>query len=62
MFEYFIRHTRTDRYHLMCSIIAHKKKTSYEDEESSIRDIPIPNNATTEALEALGDNLNFIDF
>ena len=32
MFEGFIRHARTDRYHLMCSIIAHnKRQPSYED-------------------------------
>ena len=32
MFEYFIRHARTDRYHLMCSIIAHdKKQPLYKD-------------------------------
>ena len=35
-------------------------KNSYEDEESSIVDRPIPKNATTEALEALGATLNFI--
>ena len=30
LFEYFIRHARTDRYHLVCSIIAHdNKKPSY---------------------------------
>ena len=33
LFEYFIRHARTDRYHLMYSIIVHdKKQPSYEDE------------------------------
>ena len=37
------------------------KKTSYGDEEISIEDNPIPKNSTTEALEALGDTLNFID-
>ena len=36
-------------------------KTSYEDEEISIGDRPIPKNATTESLEALGATLNFID-
>ena len=41
MFEDFIKHAITDRYHLMCSIIAHYKQQSlYEDEESSIRYIP----------------------
>ena len=46
----------------MCFIVAHdNKKTSYGDEEISIEDNPIPKNSTTEALEALGDTLNFID-
>ena len=34
---------------------------SCEDEEISIGDRPIPKNATTEALEALGATLNFIN-
>ena len=45
--EDFIRHARTYRYHLMYSIIAHDKKTSYENERISIGDRPIPKNATT---------------
>ena len=62
MFEDFITHARTDRYNLMCYIVSHdKKQPSYEDEDSSILDRPIPKNATTEALEALGATLNFID-
>ena len=63
LFEDFIRHARTDIYHLMCSIIVHdKKQPSYEDEEISIGDMPIPKNSTTEALEALvaHDKKNFI--
>ena len=63
LFEDFIRHARTDRYHLMCSIIAHdKKQPSYEDEESIIEDRWIHNNTTTEALESPDANLNFIGF
>ena len=55
LFEHFIRHARTDRYHIMCSIVAHDwKQLSYEDEESSIGYMPIPKNATTESFEALG--------
>ena len=62
MFEDFIRYARTDRYHIMCSIISHdKKQPSYEDEESSTGNNPIPNNATPEALQALGATFNFID-
>ena len=62
LFEYFIRHSRTDIYHIMCSIIAHdKQQPSYEYEEISIRDRPITKNKTTEALVALGATLNVID-
>ena len=39
MFEYFITHARTDRYNLMCSLVAHDKiQPAYEDNESSIGD------------------------
>ena len=39
MFEYFITHARTDRYTLMCSLVAHDKiQPAYEDNESSIGD------------------------
>ena len=63
LFEDFIRHVITDRYHLLCSVIAHyKKQPSYEEEEISIGDRSIPNNATTETLEALGAAFNFINF
>ena len=61
LFEDFIRRAGTYRYHIMCSITAHdKQQPSYEDEEISIGDIPIPINATTSALEALGSTLTFI--
>ena len=61
LFEYFITHARTDRYNLMCSLVAHdKKQPAQEDEEISIGDRLIPKNATTEALESLGATLNFI--
>ena len=62
MFEYFITHAISDRYDFMCSLVAHDKiKTAYEYDESSIGDRSIPKNATTEALEALGATINFID-
>ena len=62
MFEYFITNARTDRYTLMCSLVAHDKiQTAYEDDEISIGDRSIPKNATTKALKALGANLNFHD-
>ena len=59
MFEYFITHARTDRYNLMCSLVAHNKiQPAYKDDESSIGDRLIPKNATTESLEPLGDTHN----
>ena len=62
LFEDFITHARTDRNNLMCSLVAHdKRQPVYEDDESSIGDRLIPTHVTTEALEALGDTLNFID-
>ena len=62
LFEYFITHARTDRYNLMCSLVTHdKKQPAYEDEERSIGDRLVTKNATTEALEALGATLSFID-
>ena len=46
----------------MCYLAAHDKKLpAYEDDEISWGDSIIPKNATTQALEALGDTLNFID-
>ena len=48
MFKDFMRHARTDRYNLMCSLVAHDKiKPSYEDDVSSIEERSIPKNATT---------------
>ena len=46
----------------MCSLVANDKTLpSYEDDQIIIVDRPIPKHATTEALEALGDTINFID-
>ena len=54
MFEDFITHTGTDRYNILCYLVAHnKKQPAYEDEESTIGDRLIPKNVTTESLEAL---------
>ena len=63
LFEDFIRHARTDMYHLMCSIISHdKKQPSYEYVESINRDGQIPKNETAESLKELGTTLNSINF
>ena len=46
----------------MCYLVAHDRlKLDYEDDESSIGDRAIPNDATIKTLEALGANFNFID-
>ena len=43
LFEDFITHARTNRYNLMCSLVAHDKKLpAYEDDKSSIGDRVIP--------------------
>ena len=55
-------HAGTDRYNILCSIVAHgEKKPAYEDYENIIGDRLIPNHVKTEALESLGATLNFID-
>ena len=62
MFEDFITHARTNRYNIMCYLVGHNKKLpAYEDDENSIGDRIIPKHVTTEALEELGDTMNFID-
>ena len=58
MFGNFIIHARTDRYNIMCSLVAHdKKRPTYEDYESSLGDRRIPKNPTTESLESLVDTI-----
>ena len=48
LFEYFITHARTDRYILLCYLVANeKKKTTNEDEERIIGDRLIPKHVTT---------------
>ena len=48
MFEYFIIHSITDRYNIMCSLVAHYKiQPNYEDDEKLIGDRSIPKHATT---------------
>ena len=62
IFEDFITHARTDRYNIMCSLVAHDKKLpDYEYDESNIGDRLIPKHSTTEELEALVYTINFID-
>ena len=50
-FEDFIAQERTDRYNLMCSLVAHDKmQPDYKYDEISIEDMSIPDNATPKAL------------
>ena len=60
-FEDFITQARTERYNLICSLVAHDKfQLYYKDYESSIGSRAIPDNATTKTLEALGSTIDFI--
>ena len=62
LFEYFITHARSNRYNLMCYLVAHDKiQQVYEGNENSIGDSSITKNATTEVIKALGATLDFID-
>ena len=46
----------------MCSLVAHdRQQENKTDDESSIGDREIPNDATVKALKSLGDTFNFID-
>ena len=61
-FEDFITQARTERYNLMCSLVAHDiLQLYYKDDESSIGDRAITDDATIKTLEALGATINFID-
>ena len=61
-FEGFITQARTDRYNLMCSLVAHYRlQLDYKYDKSSIGDRSIPDNSTTKELEALGATISFID-
>ena len=56
--EDFITQARTDRYNLMCSLVAHDGlQLDYKNDESSIEDRSIPDDATIKTLESLGVTL-----
>ena len=60
-YEYFITQARIDRYNIMCYLVAHDRlQDDYKDDESSIGDRAIPNDATVKALKSLGATFNFI--
>ena len=47
MFKYFIAHTRTNRYNLLCSLVAYAKtQAAHENKESSIGDSIIHKHVT----------------
>ena len=47
-FEAFITQAITDRYNIMCSLVAHDRlQNDYKDDEISIGDREIPNDVTT---------------
>ena len=61
-FEYFITQARTDRYNIMCSLVAHDRlQDDSKENESIVGDRAIPNDATVKALKSLGATINFID-
>ena len=61
-FKDFITQARIDRYNIMCSLVAHDRlQTDYKDDESSIGDREVPNDATVKELKSLGATFNFID-
>ena len=62
LLEDLITHARTDRYNIMCYIVAHdKKQPTYEYYEIIIVHSIIPKHLTTETLEALGATFIFIN-
>ena len=62
MFETFITHSRTDRYNIMCYLVAHDKiQPDYEDDEISIGDRSVPKYPTKKSLKGLVATLNSID-
>ena len=52
-FEGFITQARTDRYNITCYLVAHDRmQYSKQDDESSIGDRVVPNDATVKALKS----------
>ena len=51
LLKVFIIQARTDRYNIMCSLVAHDRmQDNKQDDESSIGDRQIPKDATVKAL------------
>ena len=61
-FEDFITQARTDQYNIMCFLVAYDRlQLDYKDDEISIGDRSILNDAIIKTLEELCANVNFID-
>ena len=60
--EDFITQARIYRYNLICSLVDRDRlQLDYKNDEISIGDRAIPDNATMKTLEELGATINFID-
>ena len=60
-FKDFITQARTEKYNLMCYLVAHDKmQQDYEDDKISLGDRSIPKDATPKSLIELGATLTFI--
>ena len=62
LFEGFIINTRADRYNIMCSIDSYERdhKPSSYDDGSSGGGYPLQTTSTIEALESIGETIDFI--
>ena len=61
-FEDFIIQARIDRYNIMCSLVVnYGLQDNYKDNEISIGDRSIPNDAAVKELKLLGATFHFID-
>ena len=61
-FEDFITQARTYRYNTMCYLVSHDRlEPDYKEDEISIGDRAIPNDATVKKSKSVGATFNFID-
>ena len=61
-FEDFITQAIIYQYKIMCSLVADDRlQTDYKDDEISIGNRSIPNDATVKELKSVGATFNFID-
>ena len=61
-FEDFIAQARTDRYNLICFLVANDRlQQDYKDDERRILDRVMTDDETIKKIEAVGPTINFID-